>query len=69
MCFLTTTFPNAPAHPPPILFDQSLMVMARNKNLDNVSQTDQSLVSSVSQAKLPCTSHFYLYLRTKFVEP
>ena len=25
MCFLSTTFPNAPAHPsPPILFDQSL---------------------------------------------
>ena len=26
MCFLPTTFPNAPAHhpPPPILFDQSL---------------------------------------------
>ena len=28
MCFLPTTFPNAPAHPlpPPILFDQSLIV-------------------------------------------
>ena len=27
MCFLSTTFPNAPAHPPPpILFDQSLTV-------------------------------------------
>ena len=24
MCFLSTTFPNAPAHPP-ILFDQSLI--------------------------------------------
>ena len=24
MCFLSTTFPNAPASPPPILFDQSL---------------------------------------------
>ena len=24
MCFLSTTFPNALAHPPPILFDQSL---------------------------------------------
>ena len=24
MCFLSTIFPNAPAHPPPILFDQSL---------------------------------------------
>ena len=24
MCFLSTTFPNAPAHPSPILFDQSL---------------------------------------------
>ena len=29
MCFLSTTFPNAPAHPPPpppILFDQSLII-------------------------------------------
>ena len=26
MCFLSTTFPNAPAHPP-ILFDQSLMTL------------------------------------------
>ena len=25
MCFLSTTFPNAPAHPAPILFDQSLI--------------------------------------------
>ena len=24
MCFLTTTFPNAPATPSPILFDQSV---------------------------------------------
>ena len=24
MCVLSTTFPNAPAHPPPILFDRSL---------------------------------------------
>ena len=24
MCFLSTTFPNAPAHLPPLLFDQSL---------------------------------------------
>ena len=33
---------------PPILFDQSLMVMARNKNLDNVSQTDQRLYRRLS---------------------
>ena len=26
MCFLSTKFPNAPAHPAPILFDQSLIV-------------------------------------------
>ena len=31
MCVLSTTFPNTPAHnsPPPILFDQSLII-ARN---------------------------------------
>ena len=30
MCFLSTTFPNAPTHPhhPPILFDQSLTTTA-----------------------------------------
>ena len=35
MCFLSTTFQNAPAHPPPpppILFDQSLNLM-NAKNL------------------------------------
>ena len=30
MCFLSTTFPNAPAHPPPpILFDQSLIIIIK----------------------------------------
>ena len=31
MCFLSTIFSNAPAHPPPILFDQSLTACKANK--------------------------------------
>ena len=36
MCFLSTTFPNAPAHPPPppILFDQSLNIIIIIMSLD-----------------------------------
>ena len=41
MCFLSTTFPNAAAHPPPppILFDQSLTNWAKDDKLLGLIRT------------------------------
>ena len=40
MFFLSTTFPNAPAHPlPPILFNQSLMSLKDHEECERVKIT------------------------------
>ena len=57
MCFLSTTFPNAPAHPSPILFDQSLkMTCQKNFFALVVLEFDDSVTqmrNNITQP-LPC---------------
>ena len=55
MYFLSTTFPNAPAHPPPpqpILFHQSLK-QAKNKSLNDLEQYTRGDCTEICGIPLP----------------
>ena len=61
MCFLSTTFPNAPAHPmppPPILFDQSLIHFLRQSPGEQVSLLSAVYVQNPSYLNRLCMGIF-----------
>ena len=62
MCFLTTTFRNAPAHPPPplpVLFDQSLMKYAEiQRGLKRDRDIGRKAVLSDVKTAFSCTPAF-----------